>query len=162
MKIISLITFLFLGCCSAFSQEVRIEKKKVNPVLIKTLLEKYPKAKRLKYYVYKNSQLIEADFTSQKQNISLTFNGNNEIIELEKEIEYESLSPTVQLQITKYLILEFKNFQLKECQEITSNSVSSIEIEIQHDGALIDCFFDVNGNFISLEKIEEKPINTQF
>ena len=162
MKIISLITFLLLVCCSVYSQEVRIEKKKVNPAIIKTLLEKYPKAKRLKYYAFKNSRQIEADFRSQKQNISLTFNADNQIIELEKEIEFESLSPTVQLQITKYLVLEFKNFQLKECQEILSNSNSSIEIEIQYNGQLIDCFFDVNGKFISLEKIEENPINTQF
>ncbi len=162
MKISSLITFLFLVCCSAYSQEVRIDKKKVNPAIIKTLLEKYPNAKRLKYYALKNSQKIEADFRSQKQNISVTFNANNEIIELEKEIEFESLSPTVQLQITKYLILEFKNFQLKECQEILSDSKSSIEIEIQYNGGLIDCFFDVNGKFISSEKIEENPINTQF
>jgi len=162
MKISSLITFLFLVCCSAYSQEVRIEKKKVNPAIIKTLLEKYPKAKRLKYYSFKNSQHIEADFRIQKQRISLTFNAKNEIIEVEKEIEFESLSPTVQLQITKYLILEFKNFQLKECQEILSDSNPSIEIEIQYNGALIDCFFDVNGKFISLEKIEKNPINTQF
>ena len=89
MKISSLITFLFFVCCSACSQEVRIDKKKVNPAIIKTLLEKYPNAKRLKYYALKNSQRIEADFRSQKQNISVTFNANNEIIELEKEIEFE-------------------------------------------------------------------------
>lgn len=162
MKISSIITFIFLVYSSSYSQEIRLDKKKVPPVIIKTLQEKYPKIKRINFYTFKNLQTIEANFRSQKQNISITFNANNEIIEFEKEIEFKSLSLQVQLEITKYLVLEFKNFQLKECQEIRGNSVQSIEIEIQYNGALIDCFFDANGKFISLEKIEGNPINTQF
>lgn len=157
--------FFIVWANLCFAQERSIKKDSVNQSIINYLKDKYPSAKKMKFFELKNndSTFVEVDFKTNNQKQSATFTKNGTLVEEEQEVCLEQINISTQTNIKKYLTEKYQKFKLIKCQIVNPNSKNSLyEIEIKKSQTFIEVYFNSIGEFIKLEELEFKPINTLF
>lgn len=140
-KSIIVITLIMVSLVS-FAQKT--EEQNVPQVVKNALLQKFPKAKEVKWDKEENN--YEASFKNNKVDNSILFNANGKIIETEIAITVSQL-PKKALQ---YLNDNYKNQKVKEAAKIVTEKGTVIyEAEIKGK----DLLFDENGNYITKDKV---------
>ena len=123
----------------AFAQKVKATK--VPEIVSKSLMSKYPNAKKVKWDKEDNN--YEASFESNKIENSVLFNANGKIIETEVEITAAQLPKS----ILNYLGKNYKDQKVKEAAKIISDKgIVTYEAEIKGK----DLLFDENGKLLSV------------
>lgn len=123
----------------AFAQKVKATK--VPEIVSKSLLSKYPNAKKVKWDKEENN--YEASFESNKIENSILFNANGKIIETEVEITAAQLPKP----ILNYIGKNYKDHKVKEAAKIISDKgIVTYEAEIKGK----DLLFDENGKLLSV------------
>ena len=140
-KSIIVITLIMVSLVS-FAQKTK--EQNVPQVVKNALLQKFPKAKEVKWDKEENN--YEASFKNNKVDNSILFNANGKIIETEIAITVSQL-PKKALQ---YLNDNYKNQKVKEAAKIVTEKGTVIyEAEIKGK----DLLFDENGNYITKDKV---------
>ena len=140
-KSVIMITFIMVSLVS-FAQKTK--EQNVPLVVKKALLQKFPKAKEIKWD--KEGKNFEASFDLNNVDNSVLFSQDGKIVETEIEIKVSQL-PKNALQ---YLNDNYKNQKVKEAAKIVTEKGNVIyEAEIKGK----DLFFDENGNFIKRDKV---------
>lgn len=123
----------------AFAQKVK--STKVPKIVLKSLMSKYPNAKKVKWDKEENN--YEASFESNKTENSVLFNASGKIIETEVEITTAQLPKS----ILNYLGKNYKDQKVKEAAKIISEKgIVTYEAEIKGK----DLLFDENGKLLSV------------
>ncbi|MGL2986370.1 PepSY-like domain-containing protein [Flavobacterium sp. RSSA_27] len=123
----------------AFAQKVK--DTKVPEIVSKSLISKYPCAKKVKWDKEENN--YEASFVINKTENSVLFNANGKIIETEVEITAVQLPKS----IVNYISKNYKNQKVKEAAKIISEKgIVTYEAEIKGK----DLLFDENGKLLSV------------
>lgn len=123
----------------AFAQKVK--STKVPEIVLKSLMSKYPNAKKVKWDKEENN--YEASFEINKTENSVLFNASGKIIETEVEITTAQLPKS----ILNYLGKNYKDQKVKEAAKIISEKgIVTYEAEIKGK----DLLFDENGKLLSV------------
>ncbi|MBK8601356.1 MAG: PepSY-like domain-containing protein [Flavobacterium sp.] len=142
MKKSIIVIALIMVSLVSFAQKMK--KQNVPQVAKNALLQKFPKAKEIKWDT--EGKNFEASFDLNKVNNSVLFNQEGKIVETEIEIKVSQL-PKNALQ---YLNDNHKNQKVKEAAKIVTEKGNVIyEAEIKGK----DLFFDENGNFVKRDKV---------
>jgi hypothetical protein len=140
-KSVNVIALIMVSLVS-FAQKTK--EQNVPQIVKNTLLQKFPKAKEIKWD--KEGKNFEASFDLNNVDNSVLFSQEGKIVETETEIKVSQL-PKNALQ---YLKDNYKNQKVKEVAKIVTEKGSLIyEAEIKGN----DLFFDENGNFIKRDKV---------
>ena len=140
-KSIIVITLIMVSLVS-FAQKT--EEQNVPQVVKNALLQKFPKAKEVKWD--KEGKNFEASFDLNNVDNSVLLSQDGKIVETEIEIKVSQL-PKNALQ---YLKDNYKNQKVKEAAKIVTEEGTIIyEAEIKGK----DLLFDENGNFITKDKV---------
>lgn len=128
----------------AASVSTLIHAQKINekevPQAIKTAFQKaYPTAREIKWE--KENGNYEAEFDYNKNEYSVLYDANGQLLETEMEIEINQLPPAA----VKYVEEHYKGQKIKEAAKIT-DAKGNITYEAEIKGA--DLIFDNKGNFI--------------
>ncbi len=130
---------LFMMTFVSFAQ--KIKEQNVPQVVKNALIQKFPKATKLKWD--KEGENFEASFDLDDVDNSVLFNKAGRIIETEVEITTTQLPETV----LNYLRTNYKDQKIKEAAKITSeNGKVTYETEIKGK----DLLFDENGKLLSV------------
>ncbi|MBB1193374.1 hypothetical protein DNC80_06780 [Flavobacterium sp. SOK18b] len=140
-KSIVVITLIMVSLVS-FAQKKK--EQNVPQVVKNALLQKFPKAKEVKWD--KEGKNFEASFDLNNVDNSVLLSQDGKIVETEIEIKVSQL-PKNALQ---YLKDNYKNQKVKEAAKIVTEKGTVIyEAEIKGK----DLLFDENGNFITKDKV---------
>lgn len=137
-------TMLLLAIgCFAFSANAQSLKDTQVPPVIKNSLEKlHPGAKVEKWE--KEGNNYEAEFHSNKTEMSIVIGPNGQLIQTEEEIATTELPKAVNEYVTKNL----NGKKVKEAAKIT-DAKGNVNYEAEIDGA--DFIFDAAGTFLKKE-----------
>ncbi|WP_445716337.1 PepSY-like domain-containing protein [Flavobacterium sp.] len=139
MKKSMILMSLFMMTFVSFAQ--KIKEQNVPQVVKNALIQKFPKATKLKWD--KEGENFEASFDLDDVDNSVLFNKAGRIIETEVEITTTQLPETV----LNYLRTNYKDQKIKEAAKITSeNGKVTYETEIKGK----DLLFDENGKLLSV------------
>jgi hypothetical protein len=142
MKKSVIVIALIMVSLVSFAQKTK--EQNVPQIVKNTLLQKFPKAKEIKWD--KEGKNFEASFDLNNVDNSVLFSQEGKIVETETEIKVSQL-PKNALQ---YLKDNYKNQKVKEVAKIvTEKGTLLYEAEIKGK----DLFFDENGNFIKRDKV---------
>ncbi len=142
MKKSVIVIALIMVSLVSFAQKTK--EQNVPQIVKNTLLQKFPKAKEIKWD--KEGKNFEASFDLNNVDNSVLFSQEGKIVETETEIMVSQL-PKNALQ---YLKDNYKNQKVKEAAKIvTEKGTLLYEAEIKGK----DLFFDENGNFIKRDKV---------
>lgn len=151
----------------ANSQEKRIDKKNIPIEIMEYLSKNYPNTTHVKFYkeLKQDSSFIEAEFTLERQEITLKF-FNQTLIEKETELEFKAIESKVQQGIENYLKSNFTKYKLTTCNLVEiPNKKNMFEIYIKgtrnNKSNYLEIYFNETGEFIKLEEVEITPIQTQ-
>lgn len=132
---------IVLSMLSLVSFGQKIKEKEVPQIIKKSLHEKYPNAKAVKWDKEKNN--YEASFDVNQVDNSVLFNQDGTIVETEVAIQISKLPKTALV----YINTHFKNQKVKEAAKIM-NQKGTVTYEAEIAGK--DILFDMNGNFIKV------------
>ena len=156
--------FALASSALILAQEKGINRKKVSPTIQKYVVDVFPNAKHIRYFIEQEGgkTYIECDFHLNKEEYSLKFL-NEKLVETEMEIEFEEFPAHVQTSIMNYLRIESPDFKILECQEVNpgDNAVYEINVKIPGDH-YYEYFFDKKGQFIRRFEEVISPIPFQF
>jgi hypothetical protein len=161
---------LFLSLLSAFSQEKRIDKKLI-PEQVKNYLQlNYPSVKGIEYFKKrdKDSLLYEVEFKSNKQEYNLRFSLKGNLVEVEREIEFDEIQPSLQQIIKSTLSENFRKAKIKKTQEVDPVGTKRIEVYIKVEksdkfkAGFYTVMFDGSGKLISIEEEKLYSIESVF
>ena len=141
-KSIIVITLIMVSLVS-FAQKTK--EQNVPQVVKNALLQKFPKAKEVKWD--KEGKNFEASFDLNTVDNSVVFTPDGKIIETEVQIEVSQLPENA----LHYLKEHYKNQKVTEAAKITTEKGTLLyEAEIKGK----DLFFDKDGNFIKKDKMK--------
>ena len=162
--------FFLLSLLNVFSQEKRIDKKLI-PEQIKTYLQlNYPSAKGIEYFKKKDkdSSLYEVEFKLNKQEYNLRFSLEGNLVEVEREIEFDEIQPSLQQIIKSTLSENFRKVKIKKTQEVDPVGTKRIEIYIKVEksdkfkAGFYTVMFDGSGKLLSIEEERLYSIESVF
>lgn len=162
--------FFFLSLINVFSQEKRIDKKSI-PEQVKNYLQlNYPSAREIEYFKKKDkdSSLYEVEFKSNKQEYNLRFSLAGDLVEVEREIEFDEIQPSLQQIIKSTLNENFRRLKIKKTQEVDPVGTRRIEIYIKvkksdkFKAGFYTVMFDGSGKLLSIEEEKLHSIESVF
>ncbi len=149
--------FFFFSLLNVFSQEKRIDKKLI-PEHVKNYLQlNYPSVKGIEYFKKrdKDSLLYEVEFKLNKQEYNLRFSLKGNLVEVEREIEFDEIQPSLQ-QIIKSTLSE--NFRKAKRIEI----YIKVEKSDKFKAGFYTVMFDGSGKLLSIEEERLYSIESVF
>lgn len=133
---------ILMASLVSFAQKTK--EQNVPQVIKNAFLQKFPKAKEVKWD--KEGNNFEASFDLNDVDNSVLFNKEGKIVETEIEIKVNQLPKNA----IQYLNNNYKNQKVKEAAKIVTEKGTTIfEAEIKGK----DLFFDENGNLINRDKV---------
>ena len=162
--------FFLVSLLNVFSQEKRIDKKLI-PEPIKTYLQlNYPSARGVEYFKTKDkdSSLYEVEFKLNKQEYNLRFSLKGNLVEVEREIEFDEIQPSLQQIIRSTLSENFRKVKIKKTQEVDPVGTKRIEIHIKVEktdkfkAGFYTVMFDGSGKLLSIEEEKLYSIESVF
>ncbi len=133
---------IFLGsACAQSDQNI--------PAAVKSKLKAlYPKAEELKWD--QEDADFEASFEVDDVEMSVLFNGQGKVLEVETEMEAEDLPAAVKTSLDK----DFAGYDIEEAAKIVKDGQTTYEAEIEKGEIKLDAIYDAQGTL--LQKIEKK------
>lgn len=142
MKKSIIMMVILMASLASFAQKTK--EQNVPQVIKNAFLQKFPKAKEVKWD--KEGNNFEASFDLNDVDNSVLFNKEGKIVETEIEIKVNQLPKNA----IQYLNNNYKNQKVKEAAKIVTEKGTTIfEAEIKGK----DLFFDENGNLINRDKV---------
>jgi len=142
MKKSIIMMVILMASLASFAQKTK--EQNVPQVIKNAFLQKFPKAKEVKWD--KEGNNFEASFDLNDVDNSVLFNKEGKIVETEIEIKVNQLPKNAR----QYLNNNYKNQKVKEAAKIVTEKGTTIfEAEIKGK----DLFFDENGNLINRDKV---------
>ncbi|GAB1445397.1 MAG: hypothetical protein KF860_12695 [Cyclobacteriaceae bacterium] len=134
---------LMVVLCIALSS-YQINAQKLNegdvPEVLKNNLHQKFKTKDVDWD--KEGENYEASFEKKGKDVSVLFNADGSILEVEREIKMKELPAAVKVALTR----DFNGFDLKETTVIEANGQISYEAEVKKWKKSFDLIFDAQGN----------------
>ena len=140
-------SMIFIFCLIAsLGVAQKIDANKVPKAVTDAFAKAYPGVKGVKWD--KEKELFEASFDNNKQDMSVLFDANGTVKEVETEIEQKDLPASVKNSLAK----EYADYKVKEAAKISADGVTTYEAEVTQGKKSFDFIFDANGKL--LKKVE--------
>lgn len=139
----TILIMLALGVSTSIASAQKIKSTEVPTSVTAAFKNQYGSATEVKWE--KEAENFEASFDLAKTDLSVLFNAQGKVLEVEEEIELKQL-PSV---VLDYVKSKYKSESIEEAAKITdSNGVVTYEAEVNDK----DLLFDSNGKFIKESK----------
>lgn len=161
-------TSMLLHLCISSNGEKTIPKKDVPESVRNYIAKNYSGAKKVRYYIDHTNDTVyyEVELTYKKEKLSLTFLEDGTLYELEKNVNFKSLSPQTRANIDNYLSIHYKKYKITSVQLVNPHLHTEIELSIkakdETGSDFYEMFFNEKGEFMHMEEIVLKPIQTLF
>ncbi len=153
-KTVLIAGFLLLGVVVMFAQqkekEGKLESQEI-PALVKDSFKKlYPLIKDVDWE--NEDDDFEASFEQKGNDISILFDSNGKLIEVETEIKKSELPASVKETIAR----DYAGYKIKEAAKIDSSGTITYEAEVGKGKKNAELIFDSQGNLLKEIDKEEK------
>ncbi len=130
---------------STQAQEVPIDK--IPAAIMKTVKEKFPKAKIIKAdkEVEDGKTVFELEMTEDGKSVDVNFTPEGKILVIEREIAAAKLPKAVSAAVTK----KHPQGKITKVEEVTENDVVSYEVFVNDGGKDFELAFDADGKIKS-------------
>ena len=153
--------------------EKKIKEKNIPTNVTKYLKENYLAVKSFEYYQKKerDTTYYEVEFDLNKQQYNLKFSQVGNLLEIEREIEFDELPNTLKEKMQSTLKEKFKKSKIKKVQEVNPDNKKQYEINVkakskpndkQFKNGFYNLFFDSAGNLLSIEEEKLESIGSVF
>ncbi len=130
----------------------------------------YPSARGVEYFKTKDkdSSLYEVEFKLNKQEYNLRFSLKGNLVEVEREIEFDEIQASLQQIIRSTLSENFRKVKIKKTQEVDPVGTKRIEIHIKVEktdkfkAGFYTVMFDGSGKLLSIEEEKLYSIESVF
>ena len=145
--------------------------KKLIPEQVKNYLQlHYPSAKGIEYFKKreKDSLRYEVEFKLNKQEYNLRFSLKGNLVEVEREIEFDEIQPSLQQIIRSTLSENFRKVKIKKTQEVDPVGTKRIEIHVKVEksdkfkAGFYTAMFNESGRLLSIKEEKLNSIESVF
>ena len=155
------------------AQEKKINDKNVPIQVTKYLKDNYSAVMKFEYYQKKEQDTVyyEVEFDLRKLQYNLKFSHIGNILEIEREIEFDDLSKTLKEKIQSILREKFKKSKIKKVQEVNPDNKKQYEVNVkakskpndkQLKNGFYNLMFDKEGNLLNIEEEKLESIESVF
>lgn len=161
------VTLLFLTASLGYGEK-RIKKAKVPEHIRSYIDREYKGAKGIRYYieVKKDTTYYEVELKYKKEKLSLLFQQDGKLYELEKEVKFKALPAQTQKNILTYLDATYSHYKISEVQFVNPHLQTEYELSIkakdQSGSNFYDMHFSEFGKLLYTDEIIIKPIPSLF
>ncbi|MBI9071129.1 MAG: PepSY-like domain-containing protein [Melioribacteraceae bacterium] len=136
------IVLIALFTCGIFAQEVNV------PENVKTKLNSlFPKATDVEWDL-EDSNVWEAEFTSEGKNYSVSIDNTGKWLETESSMEKENLPP----EVFKSLSLEFEGFEIESVESIMRPEFEGFELLLEKEDTSVEVLATKSGK-LTIKKV---------
>ncbi|WP_083921275.1 PepSY-like domain-containing protein [Cytophaga aurantiaca] len=169
------ILFMFVVCTffNAVAQERKLKSGEVPSQISSYLMQQYPAAEDIEYYhkKEKDSTFYEVEFELSNADYNLKFSVEGELLETEKEIDFDELSPILKEKILIVMKDNFRKSKIEKVQEVDPIGIKRYEVtaKVKHKGkknnfenGVYTLLFDQDGRLLKMEQEVLNSIDSVF
>jgi hypothetical protein len=133
-----------------FAQDKNIKKKDVPSAVLNSFYKMYPKAeiKGTSIETENGKQYYELETVEGSKHRDLLFTKDGNVQENEETVDNSKLPA----QVMKTLKNDYKNFEIKKAEKVTSHNKVRYEIQVKNGEKAHELVFDSNGKLVKNEK----------
>ncbi len=154
-----LLLFLLTACSSKIKEGDRRLKNQEIPSFLKS----YQSYNEVDFFqkIKKRKIFYEVKYLEQEKEVSLKFNQDGVLVEEERDIRFDSLTPEQQSRIKSYLDQNYPEAKIHEVEvRLNKKKEKFIDVEIRHNSSPTrywELSFDHEGNFVKkkLENLDD-------
>ena len=154
LVVVFALAFSFAAINNSFAQEKKISQKDLPNAVVKSFQAKYPKAEIKGTAVEKENghtyYEIESMDGTQKRDLLYTKDGK--VAEIEEGISLENIPSKIKSSVMK----KYPEGKIKNAEKVTSNSKTTFELLVEHNGKKSVVVLDEKGNIQKMEKSEKE------